>query len=121
MSLTLLQSNHARQFRQIGKAYIPGASSMVQWDDYLESMTRFATKEEYLAWRSAWKLDYATLTQEIRQAKRGHKLPDDAPRYFDGIPRCERHLKNIAYLMLLQRAYAKQKAQAQYLAAKLPV
>lgn len=121
MSLAHLQSNHARQFRKMGKAYIPGASSMVLWEDYLASMTRFDTKDEYLAWRSAWKVDYATLTQEIRQAKRGHKLPEDVTPYFDGNPRCALHLKNIAYLMLLQRAYAKQKAQAQYQAAKLSV
>ena len=121
MSLMHLQSNHARQFRFMGKAYIPGAASMIQWTDYVESMTGFTTKEEYLAWRSAWRADYALLTQEIRQAKRGHKLPEDATPYFEGSPRYGLHLKNIAYLMLLQRAYAKEKAQAQYIAAKLLV
>lgn len=121
MSITFLTSQHAYYFRTFGKAFLTGASATVSWNEYLDQATRFDTKEEYLAWRSAWKLEYAALTQESRQAKRGHKLAEDAEPYFEGRPRSVKHLKNIAFLMLMQRVYSKQKAQEQYTLAKLNV
>lgn len=91
---------------------------------------KFTNKQEYLAYRSNWKSEYAKLSQDIRNAKfcqwycsLGEKrtTPELTARYEEikgythwSIP----SLKHQARTMLEERKASKVEAQRQYLAAK---
>jgi len=65
--------------------------------------TKFTNKEEYLAYRSAWKVKYAKLSNEIREWKNTYR---------------HNELKTIATAMLEERKWSKIEANRQYLEAR---
>ena len=78
-------------------------------------MTKFNTKETYLAYRSNWKAEYNTLSEDIREQKRyirSQSTPSGDDYY------ALRTMKERATEMLEERIDSKVKAHQQYLAAK---
>ena len=65
--------------------------------------TKFTNKEEYLAYRSAWKADYEKLSNEIREWKHTYR--------YNG-------LRDKATAALEERKWSKVEANRQYLEAK---
>jgi hypothetical protein len=96
--------------------------------------TQFTTKEEYLAYRSQWKAEYATLSQTIRDAKfcnwfeklgtnrRKNKILqkryDSLGSYHGTTDYAITGLKGQATNMLKERKASKVEAQRQYLEQK---
>ena len=76
----------------------------------------FNTKQEYLAWRTQWKTNYAALSETIREHKRNMKDKDPDVR---SMAQCHRWVCRVkAARMLEERKASKVQAQQQYLAAK---
>lgn len=76
----------------------------------------FTNKAEYLAWREAWRKQYALLSENIREEKRERKNPDPAVR---GCAQCTCwSLRQKATKLLVLRKNSKEEAQRQYLATK---
>lgn len=76
----------------------------------------FTDKPTYLAWRTAWKENYAALTADIRASKAGRKHPDAGIRSSSQY-QCW-YQRRQATQMLEQRKQSKITAQQQYLASK---
>ena len=72
----------------------------------------FNSKSTYIAWRKAWKENYAELAQQIRMHKQGRKSKDAAQRSYSQY-QCWR-LRREAVAMLEQRKNSKVEAQRQY-------
>jgi hypothetical protein len=75
----------------------------------------FTTKEEYLTWRTAWRKEYAEVSDIIR----GKLAPP--PREENKPARLPWHYPKYARALLQLRALSKQRAQDQYLKAKTQV
>jgi ferredoxin-thioredoxin reductase catalytic subunit len=76
----------------------------------------FKNKEEYLAWRAAWRAEYQALSESIREQKCNRKDRDPAIRS-SAQCFCWRYRQEAAAL-LETRKRSKLEAQRQYLAAK---
>lgn len=83
---------------------------------------QFKTKEEYLQYRKDWKQEYAELSKTIRETKAeiNRRFKDNE---YAGILQSNLALKlrPQAKAMLIERAWSKEEAQRQYLAAKTQV
>ena len=94
---------------------------------------KFSTKEEYLVYRSEWKAEYKTLSQQIRDFKfarwyqtlgESRKSPEGDARWLKISNQYKTNcfyvygLKAKATGMLNELKIAKQEAQRQYLASK---
>lgn len=83
---------------------------------------QFKTKEEYLQYRKDWKQEYAELSKTIRETKAeiNRRFKDNE---YAGILQSNLTLKlrPQAKAMLIERAWSKEEAQRQYLAAKTQV
>jgi hypothetical protein len=79
---------------------------------------QFKTKEEYLAYRSAWKAEYKQLSYEIRETKKDIRELMRNREYAGGLQSSLIRQRAEATAMLEELKLAKVEAQRQYLAAK---
>lgn len=81
-------------------------------------MTKFNSKETYLAYRSEWKANYKTLSQEIRELRNEIKVTQRAKGYAGSMQYTLLKLRAKATAMIEERKASKAEAQRQYLAIK---
>lgn len=81
-------------------------------------MTKFNSKETYLAYRSSWKAQYNQLSQQIRELRLDIRDAQRNHEYAGAMQYQKLKLRAQAAAMLEELAAAKVEAQRQYLAAK---
>ena len=80
--------------------------------------TSFNSKETYLAYRSEWKANYKTLSQEIHELRNEIKETQRAKGYAGSMQYTLIKLRAKATAMIEERKASKVEAQRQYLVAK---
>lgn len=78
----------------------------------------FNNKETYLAYRSNWKANYKSLSQQIRELNRDIKETQQEKGYAGNMQYLKLKLRAQATAALEELKAAKQEAQRQYQAAK---
>jgi hypothetical protein len=113
-----ITSQQARQFRYLGKAIV-GGGAVVMLEDVLAANLNFTTRDEYLAWKDAWKAAYAEISQDVRDQRQFNKMPKNRTRkIINENPRPA--ASQIAWVMLELRAASKKKAAQQREEARQP-
>lgn len=78
----------------------------------------FTNKEEYLAYRSAWKAEYKELTRTIRQLKADIRQTQKEKEYAGGMQYTLILERRAANTMIEDLKLSKMEAQRQYLESK---